>query len=396
MEVSVDTLSMAEAAATKLAVSVELHLVLTSLQHRLVPQQETVTPELQAPLEHRTPKVTIVPSTQETAARSRLEDFPLPSRAPRTSNVDNESLSQFMREAGRYALLTPEEEIELGVMVQQGAQAREELEALADSVESVRVRELHRHIRRGDQARERFITSNIRLVISWAKKYQNSGIELLDLIQEGTIGLTRAAELFDPNKGFKFSTYASIWIRQALGRAVDRQTRLIRLRNDHEVEIRSVRRAIVRLESAGQVADNQALAEELGCTLDHIENLQEMNNVSRVAHYDAPIRQGETEASLIDFMSDSKSADSDEEIVEQLASRAVITELMEYLTDIERYVVFARDGFDGRGTKTYQQVGEEVPSVIGKKITGEMARRKYIGAIEKMRNHPNFKAIEWS
>ena len=142
---------------------------------------------------------------------------------------DEEDLVRlYLTDIGQYPLLTKDDEVRLAQAIEGGVAAREEM-AATKSLTVARKRELKRAIKQGDDAERTFVQSNLRLVVSIAKKYQASGLPLLDLIQEGNLGLMHAVEKFDWRKGFKFSTYATWWIRQAITRGIANTGRTIRL-----------------------------------------------------------------------------------------------------------------------------------------------------------------------
>ena len=143
---------------------------------------------------------------------------------------DEEDLVRlYLTDIGQYPLLTKEDEVRLAQQIEQGNSARRDLEDPAGGVTPSRKTQLKREVRRGEDAERTFVQSNLRLVVSIAKKYQASGLPLLDLIQEGNLGLMHAVEKFDWRKGFKFSTYATWWIRQAITRSIADQARTIRI-----------------------------------------------------------------------------------------------------------------------------------------------------------------------
>ena len=143
---------------------------------------------------------------------------------------DEEDLVRlYLTDIGQYPLLTKDDEVRLAQQIEQGNTAREELLAGGKALTPTKKRELRRGARLGDDAQRTFVQSNLRLVVSIAKKYQASGLPLLDLIQEGNLGLMHAVEKFDWRKGFKFSTYATWWIRQAITRGIANTGRTIRL-----------------------------------------------------------------------------------------------------------------------------------------------------------------------
>ena len=143
---------------------------------------------------------------------------------------DEEDLVRlYLTDIGQYPLLTKEGEVRLAQQIEGGVAARSEMDKAGDNLAPAKRREFRRAIRHGDEAERTFVQSNLRLVVSIAKKYQASGLPLLDLIQEGNLGLMHAVEKFDWRKGFKFSTYATWWIRQAITRGIANTGRTIRL-----------------------------------------------------------------------------------------------------------------------------------------------------------------------
>ena len=178
---------------------------------------------------------------------------------------DEEDLVRlYLTDIGQYPLLTKEGEVRLAQQIEAGTSATAESEAKGDKVTPARRRELRRSIRRGDEAQRTFVQSNLRLVVSIAKKYQASGLPLLDLIQEGNLGLMHAVEKFDWRKGFKFSTYATWWIRQAITRGIANTGRTIRLPVHAGDTLARLQKARSRLElKLGRQATLAELAEEV-------------------------------------------------------------------------------------------------------------------------------------
>ena len=248
-----------------------------------------------------------------------------------------DSLTLFMNEAGRYPLLTAAEEV-----------------ALAKRVE------------RGDiAAKERMINSNLRLVVSIAKRYQGHGLQLGDLIQEGVIGLNRAVEKFDWRKGFKFSTYATWWIRQACQRAVSNQSATIRVPTHvHERRVK-LNRARQRLQAAsGDEPTREELAKATGLELRYVEEALGAVEAS-VSLNQAVGSDGEGE--LGDLFADPNSLDPEAEAAEALRARSV-REAVRRLPERERRVLELRFGFDGEPT-SLEQIGREL------KISRERVRQ---------------------
>src|SRR5215831_8400777 len=232
-----------------------------------------------------------------------------------------DSLTLFMNEAGRYPLLTAAEEVALAKRVERGDLA----------------------------AKERMINSNLRLVVSIAKRYQGHGLQLGDLIQEGVIGLNRAVEKFDWRKGFKFSTYATWWIRQACQRAVSNQSATIRVPTHvHERRVK-LNRARQRLQAAsGDEPTQEELAKATGLELRYVEEALGAGEVG-------------------DLFADPNSLDPETEAAEALRARSV-REAVRNLPERERRVLELRFGFDGEPT-SLEQIGREL------KISRERVRQ---------------------
>jgi len=148
----------------------------------------------------------------------------------RTQTSETEDLVRlYLDDVGRHDLLTKDDEVRLAQAIEAGEAARETLASAKSALTRAEKRELEKLVRQGNSARRQFVESNLRLVVSIAKKYQSSGLPLLDLVQEGNLGLMHAVEKFDWRKGFKFSTYATWWIRQAISRGIANTARTIRL-----------------------------------------------------------------------------------------------------------------------------------------------------------------------
>jgi RNA polymerase primary sigma factor len=202
--------------------------------------------------------------------------------------------------------------------------------------------ELARRIEAGDEgARQEMILANLRLVVHWAKRYQGSGIDLLDLVQEGTFGLMRAVDKFDWRRGIRFSTYASFWIRQALQRGVHRAD-AIHVPEEIGDRERRVRVAEARFaEREGRPAADEEIADEVGLSAEQVRRVRDLARV--VASLDQPI--GEDDAVLADLVA-ADTAPSAEEMVVDAISRDDVHEAVDQLPPPERAVVRARFGLD--------------------------------------------------
>jgi RNA polymerase primary sigma factor len=242
--------------------------------------------------------------------------------------TSTDSLTLFMSEIGRYPLLTAAEEVELA-----------------------------KRIERGDrQAKDRMINSNLRLVVSIAKRYRGHGLPLGDLIQEGIVGLNRAAEKFDWRRGFKFSTYATWWIRQACQRAISNQSRVIRVPAHVHERRGKIARIGRRLEAeTGRKPTNEELAEATGYELRHVEEA--------LAAVEASVSLNQTvgedgDAELGDLFADPEALDPSEEADTPLRHEAVRRALSS-LPELERRVLELRFGFDGE-QQTFEAIEREL------------------------------------
>jgi RNA polymerase primary sigma factor len=261
--------------------------------------------------------------------------------------MTTDSLQLFLNEAGRYPLLTAAEEVELA-----------------------------KRIERGDrQAKDRMINSNLRLVVSIAKKYQGHGLSLLDLIQEGIIGLIRAVEKFDWRRGYKFSTYATWWIRQAVQRGVANKSRTIRI-PVHIVEreqkiARAERELTLRLE---RPPTDEEVARTAKLSIKHVREVRAAARA--VASLDKPLGE-ESDTAFGDIVATDK-ADVEEEVVVGLSEHA-LRGAVDKLPDREKQVIKLRYGLDGdRDPKSLEQIGRELG------LTRERVRQIETRALERL------------
>jgi RNA polymerase primary sigma factor len=242
--------------------------------------------------------------------------------------VSTDSLTLFMNEIGRHKLLTAAEEVELAKRVERGDR----------------------------QAKERMINSNLRLVVSIAKRYQGHGLPLGDLIQEGIIGLNRAVEKFDWRRGFKFSTYATWWIRQACQRAVSNQSRTIRVpAHVHERRVKLARVGRRFEAEHGREATSEELAEASGLELLHVE--EALGAVEASVSLNQTVGE-DGDGELGDLFADPWASDPFEETGDTLRGQAVRTALSA-LPELERRVLELRFGFDGE-QRTLEAVEREL------------------------------------
>jgi RNA polymerase primary sigma factor len=296
-----------------------------------------------------------------------------PAEALHTADVDD--LRLYLEAAASEPLLSKAEEVELAVTIEHGEASEEKL--ASGRIRSDRTRHrLQEELRRARRARRRFILANLRLVVSIAKKYQGQGLSLLDLIQEGNIGLMRGVELFDWRKGFKFSTYATWWIRQAITRAIADRGRQIRIPVHVQERLRKVRQTHDRLvQETGREPTPEEVARGAGLTLDTMELLeaaarQEPRSLQEPVGEDAElgdlVSQIETESPL--------------DAVEDSMLREEIGQAVETALDpVERQVVALRYGLGNGRTMSLREVGEAVG------VSAETVRKVEREALRKLR-----------
>lgn len=303
----------------------------------------------------------------------------------RKNDAEEDPVRLYLHDIGKRPLLTKDDEYELNELIRIGDEAKKELEQLRaqGATAGAKVRNLRRAIREGESATTRFIESNLRLVVSIAKRYQSSGLELLDLIQEGNFGMMHAVEKFDARKGFKFSTYATWWIRQSITRGIANTGRTIRLpvhAGDKLVLLgKAWNRLSVKLQGEPSLA---ALAEELEWSHDLVEEVMLFG--ATTAHLDEPLHHGE-EATLGDITADPHGSGI-EEAVDRMAILAIIPEALARLDQREREVIKLRYGLDTGEPRTLEEVGKEF------NLTRERIRQIESRALAKFR-HPSFSDV---
>ncbi|MBQ3474350.1 RNA polymerase sigma factor RpoD [Candidatus Saccharibacteria bacterium] len=277
-------------------------------------------------------------------------------------NVDafaDDSVRLYLREIGKIPLLTPEEEADLA-----------------------------KRIVKGDKkAKDKMVESNMRLVVSIAKRYGGRGLDFLDLIQEGNTGLLRAVEKFDPDKGFKFSTYATWWVRQAITRAIADQARTIRI-PVHMVEtINKVLRTSRKLTSElNREPTNEEIAKELDMEPEKIDYVMRIKQ--DIASLDASVgREGDDEDSVLgDFVEDEE-RDSPEDSAANQILKEQLSEIIATLTDREQKIIRLRFGIGGGRPHTLEEVGAEFD------VTRERIRQIEAKALSKLRKNKETKKL---
>ena len=259
------------------------------------------------------------------------------------------SLSAFLGEIGRHQLLTPEQELTLGRKVQAMAAITDRCMLAGGSGPACDYSDDEkRTIKRGEKAKNQMITANLRLVVNLAKRYQGKGLDLLDLIQEGTLGLTRAVEKYDPTRGHRFSTYAYWWIRQGLNRALSTQSRTIRIPVNVNEKLTKLRAAKARLmQRNGQPASPAQLAATMRMPLPEVEDLLACELRSVTVSLQGIVKSKADPSELVDVLpSDELPPMERAEIAERTASAWTLLKKAN-LTPKERTVVMLRFGLDG-------------------------------------------------
>jgi RNA polymerase sigma factor (sigma-70 family) len=293
---------------------------------------------------------------------------------------DEEDLVRlYLTDIGQYPLLTKDDEVRLAQAIEAGISAKAELEDKAKELSPARRRELRRLVRGGEEAQRTFVQSNLRLVVSIAKKYQASGLPLLDLIQEGNLGLIHAVEKFDWRKGFKFSTYATWWIRQAITRGIANTGRTIRLPVHAGDTLARVQKAQARLElKLGRPATLAELGQEVEMPEDKL--IEALRFRAEPLSLSEPLRE-DGDAELGDVVED-RSAESPFESAATALLPSEIARLLSPLDEREREILKLRFGLDRGEPRTLEEVGEHF------NLTRERIRQIEARAMSKLR-HPS-------
>jgi RNA polymerase primary sigma factor len=306
-------------------------------------------------------------------------------RIPRQADTEpQDSVRLYLREIGRIPLLTAADEVRLAHAVEVGVLAEERL-CQNTSLTQEGQRELRYLMREGDNAKHTLVQSNLRLVVSLAKRYAGLGASLLDLIQEGNIGLIRAVEKFDYRRGFKFSTYATWWIRQSISRCLSDQARTIRI-PVHVVESmhRAVKLRHAMFQSLGRNPTVDELATRLHMTPERTRDL--LSLAEEPVSLDTPVGNSEN-GSLADLIVD----DSSERPVDEvglLMLHSDIDDLLGSLNEREQLVLRLRFGLSGVRAHTLEEIGERLG------VTRERARQieaKALSRIRMMKNLDNLR-----
>ena len=289
-----------------------------------------------------------------------------------------DTVGLYFEEVSTHELLTADDEVDLARTMEQGHLAREKLDASARLTASQRIR-LRRQVSEGVEAKALFINSNLRLVISIAKRYSGRGMDLTDLIQEGNLGLIRAVEKFDWRKGFKFSTYATWWIRQAITRGLGNQARTIRLPVHMADIVRTVNDTWHTLaDQLSRHPTREEIAEVSGLDIERVHAA--LDSPTSTVSLDRPMNE-DGDATLGDFVEDQTATDPFAHAALSLR-RGYIDRALEVLEDEERVVIVLRYGLDGSDPRTLSDVGSQF------EITRERVRQIENRALAKLR-HPS-------
>ena len=294
----------------------------------------------------------------------------------------DDPVRMYLKEIGKVDLLTAAEEVDLAMKIEAGTEATEKLEAHERGeleLSRVELRRLNRVEQVGLEAKQSLISANLRLVVSIAKRYVGRGMLFLDLIQEGNLGLIRAVEKFDYTKGFKFSTYATWWIRQAITRAIADQARTIRI-PVHMVETinKLVRVQRQLLQDLGRDPTPEEIGEEMGMSAERIREIQKISQ--EPVSLETPIGE-EEDSQLGDFIEDSQAVAPPEAASDSML-REQLEQVLDGLADRERKVIKLRFGLEDGHPRTLEEVGREFG------VTRERIRQIESKTLAKLR-HPS-------
>ena len=299
------------------------------------------------------------PDELDLADEEELSDEDLEITVDNVDAFADDSVRLYLREIGKIPLLSNEEEAELAKEIVKGSR----------------------------KAKEKMVEANMRLVVSIAKRYSGRGLDFLDLIQEGNTGLLRAVEKFDPEKGFKFSTYATWWIRQAITRAIADQARTIRI-PVHMVEtinkvLRTTRKLTTELNREPSIEE---IAKELDMDVDKVEYVMRIKQ--DIASLDASVgRDGDDEDSVLgDFVEDEERVSPEDSAANQILKEQ-LAEIIATLSDREQKIIKMRFGIGGERPHTLEEVGYEFS------VTRERIRQIEAKALSKLRKHKDTKKL---
>ena len=317
---------------------------------------------------------------------AELEEIPEEEIVDPNTLVDSfaidDPVRMYLKEIGKVDLLTPEREVELAQAMGAGAAAKEQLAELEKSGEEIpedALKELKKAVKGGERAKQQLAEANLRLVVSIAKRYVGRGMLFLDLIQEGNLGLIKAVEKFDYTKGYKFSTYATWWIRQAITRAIADQARTIRI-PVHMVETinKVIRVNRQLLQELGHDPTPEETAEEMGMPVEKVREILKI--AQEPVSLETPIGE-EEDSHLGDFIPDEDASEPSEAASFTLLKEQLV-DVLSTLTPREEKVLRLRFGIEDGRTRTLEEVGKEF------NVTRERIRQIEAKALRKLR-HPS-------
>lgn len=292
--------------------------------------------------------------------------------------MSEDGIRLYLNDIGKRGLLTAEQEQELSQQIEAGLYAQHLLdnpEKLAEK--GYDERDLYVLAREGSEAKDHMLESNLRLAVSLAKRYSGRGLDFLDLIQEANMGLIRAVEKFDYQKGYKFSTYATWWVRQALTRGLADTGDVIRKPVHMQEQINKLKR--VKREVAnttGDIPTEEQLADALGVDVEKIRDLEEYSR--SIASLDMPIGEDDGSMTLGDLIADDQTIGFDDVVTESIVGKKFIETAMDVLNDREQRVIRGRFGFDTGQIRTLDDIGKEIG------VTRERIRQIERVAIQKL------------
>lgn len=281
-----------------------------------------------------------------------------------------DTMQAYLKEIGRTPLLSTEEETELG----QRVQAMLPLQKKGNLT-----KEEKRIIYQGNKAKNQMVKANLRLVVSIAKKYQRRGLSLLDLIQEGTLGLIRGIEKFDPSKGYKLSTYAYWWIRQAMTRAIADQGRTIRLPIHITEQLNKIKKANRQLnQELARKPTEEEVASALGIPLEKLRSILQAARISRPGSLNMKMRE-DNDAELEAILPDDSASPGEVVIKKEL--QAKVRELLQTLPENQREIIALRFGLENGKKMTLREVGQRCG------VSRERVRQLQAQAMRKLRRN---------
>ena len=300
----------------------------------------------------------------------------------------DDPVRMYLKEIGKVNLLSSDEEIELAQAMDAGNAAKEqlaELQAAGEEIPAEVQAELDKAIKKGERAKQRLAEANLRLVVSIAKRYVGRGMQFLDLIQEGNLGLIKAVEKFDYTKGYKFSTYATWWIRQAITRAIADQARTIRI-PVHMVETinKVIRVSRQLLQELGHDPTPEEIAEEMSMPVERVREILKI--AQEPVSLETPIGE-EEDSHLGDFIPDEDASEPAEAASFTLLKEQLV-EVLSTLTPREEKVLKLRFGIEDGRTRTLEEVGKEF------NVTRERIRQIEAKALRKLRHTSRSKKLK--